>query len=139
MALLAMVVSALQGTGFWTPVMLIGATYLGVDWIEVPFWSTLLGVLTHLFFGAGFGVFFAALTRNVATFGAKMAAGLVYGAVVYLFMTFLVMPWADPVMYVSIDKGAFFVLHLLFGAALPLALHAQQRPAHLPWRKRREA
>ena len=136
MALVAMIVSAANGAGFFTPVELIGATYLGVDWSNVAVWSAILGLVTHLVIGAAFGVLFVALTRNVANTGAKVAAGLAYGAAVYLFMTFLVMPWANPVMYATIDKGLFFLIHLAYGATLPVAL-PMRRGA--PTARRREA
>ncbi len=127
MGLFAMIVAAVAGAGFWTPMELIGATYLGVDWVEVPSWSAVLGVATHLVIGAAFGVLFVALTRNIYNLGARIAAGLAYGAAVYLFMTFLVMPWADPVMYVAVDKGWFFLYHLAYGVTLPLALPMRRR------------
>ncbi|HEY8428932.1 MAG TPA: DUF6789 family protein [Sandaracinaceae bacterium] len=136
MGAVAMIVSAVNGTGFFTPVQLIGATYLGVDWANVAVWSTILGLVTHLAIGAAYGVLFVALTRNIESMAAKIAAGLAYGAAVYLFMTFLVMPWANPVMYATIDKGLFFLIHLAYGATLPVAL-PMRRGA--PTARRREA
>lgn len=136
MGLIAMIVAAAYGTGFWTPMQLIGATYLGVDWGDAPLWAAGLGIATHLVIGAAFGVLFVALTRNVHNMGAKIAAGLAYGAAVYLFMTYLVMPWADPVMYVAINKGLFFLYHLAYGLTLPLALPTRRR---VMFPRRREA
>jgi hypothetical protein len=137
MGLIAMVVSAISGAGFFMPLMLIGATYLGEGFNDLPVWSAVLGLITHLVVGGAFGALFVALARNIIATSAKLAAGVAYGAAVYLFMTFLVMPWADPVMYASIDKGLFFLLHLVYGAVLPLALmHAprafgdRRRPAY---------
>lgn len=122
MGLIAMIVSAAMGAGFFMPVMLIGATYLGDGFNDLPVWSAILGLVTHLVAGGAFGALFIALARNIRATSAKLAAGVAYGAAVYLFMTFLVMPWANPVMYASIDKGFFFLLHLVYGAVLPLAL-----------------
>lgn len=136
MGLVWMIVAAARGTGFWTPMMWIGATYLGVDWTDVPAWAAVLGVGTHLVLGAAFGLLFAALARNVRAAGARAAAGLVYGAAVYLFMTYLVLPWADPVMYVVIDKGLFFLYHLAFGFVLAFAMPVR-RVTFVP--RRREA
>jgi len=93
--------------------------------------STVAGAI-----GAAYGVLFVALTRNIESMAAKIAAGLAYGAAVYLFMTFLVMPWANPVMYATIDKGLFFLIHLAYGATLPVAL-PMRRGA--PTARRREA
>lgn len=122
MGLVWMIISAATGQGFFTPVMLIGATYFGVGFGGLPVWATLLGLLTHLVVGAAFGILFVAVARNITSPGIKLAAGLAYGAAVYLFMTFLVLPWANPIMYDAADKGLFFLLHLLYGAGLPLAL-----------------
>lgn len=134
MGLIATFVSAISGTGFFTPAMLVGATYLGVDWSAAPAWAAVLGVVTHLAVGAAFGALFVALARNITSISAKFAAGVAYGAAVYLFMTFLLMPWANPVMYASIDKGSFFLLHLAYGAALPFAL-LRERPTFVPRRR----
>jgi hypothetical protein len=137
MGLIAMIVSAAAGAGFFMPVMLIGATYLGEGFNDAPAWSAILGFITHLVVGGAFGALFVALARNITATSAKLAAGVAYGAAVYLFMTFLVMPWADPVMYASIDKGLFFLFHLVYGAIVPLALMRaprafgdQRRPAY---------
>ncbi len=137
MAIIWCSVAAFYGGGFWAPMIGIGATYLGVDWTAVPIWAAVLGVGTHLFIGAVFGVLFAALSRNLRTTGALIAGGLVYGAAVFLFMTYLVMPWADPVLYVALNKGAFFLYHLAYGVTLPIALPASYRRAVVA--RRREA
>jgi hypothetical protein len=137
MGLVECFVAAFHGPGFWTPMMQIGATYLGVDWVRSLAWAAVLGVATHLFIGAVFGVLFTALTRNVQTTGSLIAAGLALGAAVYLFMTYLVMPWADPVMYVSIDRGLFFLYHLAYGVTLPMALPLRERSRLVA--RRREA
>lgn len=122
MGVVFMIISAASGQGFFTPVMLIGATFLGGSALNLPVWASVLGLVTHLIVGAAFGALFVALARNITSNSLKLAAGVTYGAAIYLFMTFLVLPWANPVMYGSIDKGVFFLLHLLYGAVLPLAL-----------------
>lgn len=126
MIMVFMIVSAATGSGFFTPINLIGATYLGSGFGALPVWSAVLGFFTHLAVGAAFGTLFVAMARNISAPGVKLAAGLAFGAAVYLFMTFLVLPWADPIMYDAVDKGLWFLLHLLYGAVLPFALpHAR--------------
>lgn len=127
MALLAMIVSAGQGTGFWAPMELIGGTFMGPETMAHPFWSAVLGIWTHLMVGAALGVVFAALARRISYGGARIAAGVTYGALVFLGMTYLVLPWADAFMFVRIDTGLFFIYHLVFGLTLPLALPAGSR------------
>ena len=73
MGLIWAIVAAAMGVGFFTPLMLIGATYLGIDWMDVPIWAAVLGLVTHLVFGAAFGVLFVALTRNITNAGARIA------------------------------------------------------------------
>lgn len=122
MGLFAMIVAAVRGAGFWAPMQLIGALYMGADIAQYEFWSAVLGIGTHLVVGAVFGVVFAALMRRVTSPGVQIAAGLAYGAIVFLVMTYLVLPWANPVMFSAIDAGWFFLYHLAFGLTLPLAL-----------------
>lgn len=122
MLLAFMILSAATGSSFFTPVRLIGATYLGDAVDTRPVWSAALGLVTHLAVGAGFGALFIALARKVESRGRQLAAGLVYGAAIFVFMTFLVLPWADPIMYRAVDRGLWFFLHLLYGGVLSFAL-----------------
>jgi hypothetical protein len=137
MGLVLVILSSLRGMGFWTPVELIGATYVGRNWIAMPVVSTLAGLGTHLVLGAFFGVLFRAMTRNVLNNGIRIAAGMAYGAVLFLVMTFLVLPWANPVMYATMNRGLFFLAHLVFGLALPLALPMTHRTHVAPPVERR--
>ncbi len=129
MALVWSIVEALQGQGFWSPAQLIGALYMGTAVVAYPFWSAVLGIVTHLIIGAIFGVVFAALMRRVESPGLQAAAGLAYGAVIFLVMTYLVLPWADPVLFVNVDPGWFFLYHLVFGLILPLGLPIRRQIA----------
>lgn len=127
MGLFAMIVAAGRGVGFWTPMELIGATYFRADWMVYPFWSALLGIGTHLVVGAAWGALYAAITRKVGSVGVAALIGLAYGTGVFLFMTYLIMPWADPYMFNMIDKGLFFLYHLAYGLTLALALPMRER------------
>lgn len=122
MGLFLMIVFAARGQGFWSPVVLIGAVFLGEDALVWQFWSGVLGMGIHLVLGAIFGVLFAAMVRGVRAYAVRVAAGLAYGAVLFLVMTYLVLPWANPYLALAIEPGWFFLAHLLFGLVLPLAM-----------------
>jgi hypothetical protein len=127
MGAVLMIVSAARGLGFFTPVELIGATFVGADWSTSPAAAFALGMATHLAIGAGLGALFGEMVSDVDPLGSRLAAGVAFGAATFLVMTFLVLPWANPIMYYSVDKGLFFLAHLVFGATLPLALARRVR------------
>jgi hypothetical protein len=90
--------------------------------MEYDLAATIAGLLSHLAVGAVLGIVFAALVRNVRTPPKLIAAGLAFGALVYVLMTYAALPWANPIMFASVDRGWFFIVHLAFGLTLPLAL-----------------
>ncbi len=122
MGLFAMIVFAARGQGFFTPLELMGATLMREEALEWTFWAVLLGLGIHLVLGAIFGVIFAAFARGMRTMAMRVAAGLAYGAIIFLVMTYLVLPWANPWLMAAIEPGWFFLYHLAFGLVLPLAL-----------------
>lgn len=122
MGLVLMIVMAYRGAGFFTFLQLIGATLLGGDWMSSPIAAASIGGVLHLLTGASLGAMFAFLVRDVDEASSALAAGVAYGASVFLFMTFLILPWGNPVMFYSIDKGLYFLGHLVFGLTLPIAL-----------------
>lgn len=122
MSLFAMIVFAFRGQGFFTPLQVMGALFMGGSALTYELWSTLLGLGIHMVTGAVFGVLFALLARPITSQSMRMAAGLAYGAVIFLVMTYLVLPWANPIMAMAIEPGWFFLYHLAFGLVLPLML-----------------
>lgn len=118
MILFGMIVFAARELGFFRPLQLIGALFMGGDALVYTFWSALLGLGIHMVVGATFGVIFAAMARRMDSYGMRLAAGLAYGAIIFLVMTYLVLPWANPLMAVAIDPGWFFLAHLAFGFTL---------------------
>lgn len=118
MVVFTMIAFAARGQGFFTPLQLIGALFMGGDALVYDFWSALLGLGIHMVMGAIFGVIFAAMARRMASYGVRLAAGLAYGAIIFLVMTYLVLPWANPLMAVGIEPGWFFLAHLAFGFTL---------------------
>lgn len=123
MGLVAMVRSAAVGLGFWLPMKLISGLYFGVDTLLGDAGVILLGMLTHLVTASVWGVVFAVITKGRLRMASALLAGLLYGAAVWLVMTYFVLPWANEVMFerVSIAMGWFFVYHLVYGATLALS------------------
>lgn len=138
MGLVWMIVSAARGAGFFTPLSLIGATFLGGGWATHAIAAAIVGTLLHLFTGACLGAIFGWLARDVDPMSSRLAAGVAYGSGVFLVMTFLVLPWANPVLFYGVDKGLYFIVHLIYGLTLPIAmLHRKvrvERPAMHPHR-----
>lgn len=122
MIVFAMIVFSVRGQGFFTPLKVIGALFMGAEALVYDVWSSVLGLGIHLVTGAFFGVIFALVVRRVQTTSLRLAAGLAYGAVIFLVMTLFILPWANPVMAVAIQPSWFFLYHLAYGFVLPLML-----------------
>jgi hypothetical protein len=128
MAALAMIVMAILGKGFWTPPKLIAGVVID-NVMTAGMGAVILGVVIHLVTGALFGGLFGAIFYDRAPTTAGLVGwGLAYGAIIYFVMTFLVLPWANPVMYANFDLALLFVYHLVFGACVGAYLAASSRP-----------
>jgi hypothetical protein len=123
MAGVMMLVSASRGDGFWTPLALMGAALLGPDHRSAG--GVALGAVIHLAVGASFGVLYALLARRVRGIVENAMLGIVFGAVVFAPMTYLLLPVVDPIMYRSIHLGVLFVAHLVYGLVLGIAVGAR--------------
>lgn len=123
MALVAMVRSAAAGGDFFGPVYLIAATILGGDALQGGFGVLLVGLLVHLTIAAALGVLFTVVVPARTTAGDALLAGLLFGAVVFLGMTYIFMPLVNPVMDAAMRTQLtwFFVYHLVFGAGVAFA------------------
>lgn len=144
MALFAMIASATyHGVGFFTPMYHIASSLIAPDTMMTSAGEAtagnafyfaagpaLLGFGLHLAVGAVFGTIFA---LGVAALGirgpALIPAGIVYGALVLAFMSFIGLPIAaavfgggDPIRDMPSIAGwwTFSIEHLLFGAVLGL-------------------
>lgn len=120
MLVVGMIISAASGAGFWTPLRLAAASVLGVDALIGGFGAALLGLALHLGAAAFFGVVFAALVDRDLAADRALLAGLVYGVGVWAFMTYAGLPAFDRTMLprVRLAPGAWFVMHLVYGACL---------------------
>jgi|GEM_PF-1859446 len=120
MALVAMLVSASAGHGFWFPPKLISGVLIGVNSIIGGPGSVMLGLIIHLAVSAFFGIVFGAVFGRVRDSRIAFTRGLVFGIGVYLFMNFLILPWANPTMNARVDlqPGWWFFEHLVYGGML---------------------
>lgn len=127
--MLVVLMIAAVGRGFelWAPAKLIAATALGSAAATGAAGTVLLGVAIHLVTACAFGVVYAYLASRNVTVTTDVLVGLAYGAVVYMFMSWVVLPWANPILLATVHRVWFFVAHLAFGVTL--ALVAQLRRA----------
>lgn len=137
MALLAMIVAAANGAGFFAPMKLIAATFLGSAAMTAGGGAILLGMVTHLVVGAFFGVVFASILSGDAGPGMRFVSGLLYGLGIFIVMTIFIMPLINTTMATHIDVIWFMIDHLVYGFTLSLVVPAvraggrgMQRPAH---------
>jgi len=139
MGLLAMIVSAAMSMGFFTPMKLIAGTFLGSRVLEVAgsaaAGTVILGIGIHLVLGAFFGVLYAWWLPRKVSGGTEFWMSLLYGAGLFVVMAWLVMPWADPVMFAHVNKGWLFLYNLVYGVSLALVLPIRREVRGTPMRR----
>jgi uncharacterized membrane protein YagU involved in acid resistance len=119
-----------EGADIWLGAKLPGAPFLGERAMQPGFDSTavIVGMLSHfgvsIAWGAIFGVFFAGLSA-----GATIAAGVVWGFVVWLVMYYTVLPLLGLAQIAnSLPIGQAMFQHVLFGASVAVAFFELQPP-----------
>lgn len=129
MAAWSMSYAAVTGIGFFMPLKLIAATVHGVESLVGGPGVLLIGVLIHVVVAMGYGVLFALLLPRGASIGAGFLAGLAYGALILLFMTYIVLPLGNEIMRerVELIPTSWIVTHLIFGATVGLLVPALRR------------
>lgn len=131
MAMYAMIVSAtVLGQGFFTPLYGIATPLVGSQALMMSMklgvyftlGPALLGLIIHMMWSGFYGIVFGLIARAVHLHGTTaVLGGLVYGVVVLLFMSFVVLPLAGVgAMPGMIGWPSFTIEHLLFGLALGL-------------------
>lgn len=127
MGMITMVIEAVAGAGFWSPVVFIAAAVLR-DLQQVPtpvpllLGPVALGLMAHMMNSVILGGVFASVTgTRLRGSGAGAMAGAVYGLVVFAVMWFVVAPVLDPAM-LRLNGVGFAFAHLMWGGALGLAL-----------------
>lgn len=122
MALTAMIRSAAVGESFWMPMQQIAATFYGVEALVGGTGVVVAGVLTHLVVSAIYGMIFGLFVGRKTLVGSAFVSGLVYGVVIWAFMTWVILPLVNEVMLerVELQPWWWFAYHLVYGGLLLL-------------------
>jgi hypothetical protein len=131
--MLEMVIEALIGHGFWSPLRYIASVFtLGRD--TDPSFSlvpVVVGLMGHMMNSAIFGLLFAQLiSRPLRTPATLVIGGMVYAAAIFVAMWFVVLPLIDPAMNL-VNGAGFLVSHLMFGLVLGAGIAWLRSPSHL--------
>jgi hypothetical protein len=120
MALVAMVHCWAVGLGFWLPMKLVSGVYMGVHALLGNGGVVVVGTLTHSLTAIGWGIVFGAITRGSLDPRLAATVGVAFGVAVWVIMTYLVLPWANPTMLVraQLAMGWFVFYHLMYGLSL---------------------
>ncbi|OLC31070.1 MAG: hypothetical protein AUH31_03380 [Armatimonadetes bacterium 13_1_40CM_64_14] len=133
MGIIEMISEAVAGSGFWAPMVYMGATVLrGLQAVQAPvaftFWGVVLGLMGHMMNSIILSFIFLALfARGSQARGTLITSGAAYGLAVFV-MWYLVVPAIDPVLR-QLNAPVFAVAHIMWGAALGLLASAGAEPA----------
>jgi len=154
MAIWQMIDSAISGSGFWTPVNLCMASFvyrgeasmIEHDMMTHPGMSMnmpvvashlAVGMVLHVAFSMMVGVVFIAILSRLRGAGLALlrtapgylAASVAGAALLYAVMVYLVLPWANPLMYHMTPRGPLLIGHLIFGLVFGLVSYPLARRA----------
>jgi hypothetical protein len=155
MGMYAMVAGWVNGTGFFTPLHHIASLWaapdammtsmeaaMGGNDFRISAGTAVLGAVIHMMTGAMYGAMFGlVISRMHLGRGTLLAAGLVYGGLVFVMSAFVGLPLAaavfdagDPISNMAEMAGwtTFAVEHLLFGLVLAAVLSLAHRHADVP-------
>ncbi len=121
MGIWLMLVTAAGGMGFLAPLKLIAATFYGQNAMTGGGVVALAGLVLHVIVSLVFGVIFAVLIiRAAPAIGPSWGSAILYGAVTWALMTFVVLPVVDPLMRSTVATMplAWFAAHILYGVGL---------------------
>jgi hypothetical protein len=105
------------------PLQLVGATFYGPDALTGGIGAVTWGAILHLAISAAVGVVFAWIVGPYPRGAAALGWGITYALVVMFFMTYLILPWANPTMSIQVPQmpTAWALAHVVFGLCLTLA------------------
>jgi len=127
--MLQMIVEAVIGHGFWSPLRYIASVFTRGANTDPSFslGPVIVGLGGHMMNSVILGVIFAAVVWKLVHNPIVLAmAGMLWGAIVYVFMWWAVIPTIDPAMKL-LNAPWFFVSHLVFGMVLGLGVAVVQR------------
>lgn len=84
--------------------------------------ATLLGLLLFFVAAGVIGILYNAVTPRRVSYLWATGFGLVFGAVLFILVTWLVLPMWNPALYQTASKPVLFAYHLLFGLVVTLAV-----------------
>lgn len=124
MAVFLMVYGGATGIGAFTPLKLLGATFFRHDALTRPglgvvFW----GLVLHLAISAAIGILYAALVKPGMDPMPAVAGGIVFALLVWVVMTFAILPLVDPAMRAASSDMSmgWFGAHVVYGAVVGIA------------------
>lgn len=115
----------------WLPMKMVAATWLGVGALIGGNLTVALGLATHFGVSIGWAIVLTLLLGRRDNPMLTWIAAFLWGAVVvYFLMTWLALPWLDPVMHARVNIAAawwWWVLHAIYGAVVGLLLIMRAR------------
>lgn len=120
MAMAAMIRAKTLGMSFTEPLQQIAGLLFGADALldggTVLISGMMIHMISSMMMGAAFGLIFV----RIRSAGVALIVGMIYGAVIWALMTYLVMPMLNPTMSVRVALIPmwWFIYHLIFGAML---------------------
>jgi len=115
--------SAVTGYGALFPLNLIGATFRGPEALVGGAGVMLTGLFLHAVVSLIFGTLFSIAVIRRPRVAPTLVVGIAYGLLILLFMNYVVLPYANPMMRqrVVATPGAWFFAHVAFGLGVGLA------------------
>ncbi len=118
--MMEMVIEAVIGHGFWSPLRYIASVFtLGTN--TDPSFSLLpvfIGLMGHMMNSVIVGLIFALWISRITSNGIGLiVTGMVYAAAVFFLMWFVILPVIDPAMKLVNGVG-FLFSHLMYGLVL---------------------
>ena len=130
-----------SGLGFWYPLRMIGATYYGLNALIGDYYFPLYGAALHLIASGWWGMLFALSVAWVARlrgrqigFPTVAITALAYTIAIGCFMVFVMMPAANPTMWLRAGMMArwqVLVAHAIFAVAISLGPSLAPRVAKI--------
>jgi hypothetical protein len=124
-ALWSMASAAIAGYGLLFPFNMMGATFGGPEALIGNAGVMLWGLSVHLVVSVILGILYAFMVRPEVQNMTSLFGGIVYGMAVLAVMTYVVLPWANPILHqrVWMMPTSWFFIHAVFGigvASVPM-------------------
>jgi hypothetical protein len=124
-ALWSMVSAASAGYGLLFPFNLIGATFNGPQALIGGTGVILWGLSVHVVASVMLGILYAFMVRPEVQNITSLIGGVIYGMAILAVMSYVVLPWANPVLHqrVWMMPTSWFLIHAVFGlgvASVPM-------------------